>query len=71
MTILQYVLLNNIQDFYCKTTTELVLIHTHKSRTGIETKVSELFGRENFCQLNDWDKYKSFNIFSEIFLIFL
>ena len=65
MTVLQYVSSNNIQEFYCKTTTELVLVHTHKSRTGIETKVSELFGRENFCQLNDWNKYKSFNSFAD------
>lgn len=65
MTVLQYVSSNNIQEFYCKTTTELVLAHTHKSRTGKETKVSELFGRENFCRLNDWDKYKSFSSFAD------
>ena len=65
MTVLQYVSSNNIQEFYCKTTTELVLVHTHKSRSGKETKVTELFGRENFCQLNDWNKYKSFNSFAD------
>ena len=47
MTVLQYVSSDNIQDFYCKTTTELVLVHTHKSRKAKETKISELFGREN------------------------
>ena len=65
MTVLQYVSSNNIKEFYFKTTTELVLVHTHKSRSGKETKVSELFRRENFCRLNDWNKYKSFNSFAD------
>jgi hypothetical protein len=64
MKVLQYVSSNNIQEFYCKTTTELVLVHTHKSRTGKEAKISELFGRENSCRLNDWNKYKSFDSFA-------
>ena len=65
MTVLQYVSSNNIKEFYCKTTTELVLVHTHKNRKGIETKVSQLFRRENLCRLNDWNKYKSFNSFAD------
>ena len=65
MTVLEYVSSNNIQEFYCKTTTKLVLVHTHKSRTGKETKISELFGRENLCYLNNWNKYKSFNSFAD------
>lgn len=65
MKVLQYVSSNNIQEFYCKTTTELVLVHTHKSRKGKQTKISELFGRENLCYLNDWNKYKSFDSFAD------
>ena len=65
MTVLQYVSSNNIQEFYCKTTTELVLVHTHKSRTGKETKVSKVFGRENLCWLDNWNNYKSFNSFAD------
>lgn len=65
MKVLQYVSSNNIQEFYCKTTTEVVLVHTHKSRTGKETKISELFGRENLCHLNDWNIYKSFDSFAD------
>ena len=59
MKVFQYVSSNNIQEFYCKTTTEVVLVHTHKSRTGKETKISKPFWRENFCYLNNWNKYKS------------
>lgn len=65
MTVLQYVTSNNIQEFYCRTTTELILVHTHKSRTGKETKVSQLFGRENRCQLANWNEYVSFNSFAD------
>ena len=65
MKVLQYVSSNNIQEFYCKTTTELVLVYTHKSRKGKETKISELFWRENFCHLNDWNNYKSFDSFAD------
>ena len=65
MTVLQYVSSNNIQEFYCQTTTELVLVHTHKSRTGKETKISERFMRVNSCHLNDWNKYKSFESFAD------
>ena len=65
MTILQYVSSNNIQEFCCKTTTELILVHTHKSRAGKEAKISELFCRENFCRLYDWNKYKSFDSFAD------
>ena len=64
MTVLQHVSLNNIQEFYCKSTTELILVHTHKNRTGKETKISELFGRENLCRLDNWNKYKSFSSFA-------
>lgn len=65
MTVLQYVSSNNIQEFYCKTTTKLILVHTHKSRTGKEAKISELFWRENLCRLNNWNEYKSFNSFAD------
>lgn len=64
MTVLQYVSSNNIQEFYCKTTTEIILVHTHKSRAGKETKISQLFWRENSCRLNNWNKYKSFDSFA-------
>jgi hypothetical protein len=65
MKVLQYVSSNNIQEFYCRTTTEIVLVHTHKSRAGKETKISEVFCRGNFCCLNDWNKYKSFDSFAD------
>ena len=39
MTVLDYVMQNEIQEFYCKTITEIILVHTHKSRAGRETKV--------------------------------
>jgi hypothetical protein len=65
MKVLQYVSSNNTQEFYCKTTTELVLVHTHKSRKGKETKISKLFGRENYYHLNDCNTYKSFNSFAD------
>lgn len=65
MTVLDYVFQNDIQKFYCKTITKIVLVHTHKSRTGRETEISELFGRENLCQLKDWNKYKSFYSFAD------
>ena len=64
MTVLDYVLQNEIQEFYCKTSTEIILIHTHRSRTNKETKISEVFGRENLCRLKDWNKYKSFHSFA-------
>ena len=64
MTVLDYVLQNEIQEFYCKTTTKVILIHTHRSRTNKETKISEVFGRENLCRLKDWNKYKSFRSFA-------
>lgn len=64
MTVLDYVLQNEIQEFYCKTTTEVILIHTHRSRTNKETKISEVFGRENLCRLKDWNEYKSFHSFA-------
>ena len=37
--VLDYVIQNEIQNFYCKTTTEIILAHTHKSRikTGDNT----------------------------------
>lgn len=65
MTVLHYVTLNSIQEFYCKTTTEITLVHTHKSRTNKETKISELFWRENLCLLKDWNKHKSFDSFAD------
>lgn len=65
MTVLDYVSQNDIQEFYCKTITKIVLVHTHRSRFGIETKVSELFWRKNLCQLKDWNKYKSFYSFAD------
>ena len=64
MTVLEYVSQNEIQDFYCITSTKIVLIHTHRSRKGKETKISELFGRRNLCHLKDWNKYQSFNSFA-------
>lgn len=65
MTVLTYVFQNEIQKFYCKTTTEVILVHTHRSRTNRETKISELFRRENLCWLKDWNKYKSFYSFAD------
>ena len=65
MTVLDYAFQNDIQEFYCKTTTKVILVHTHKSRTGNETKISEKFGRKNLCHLKDWDKYKSFYSFAD------
>ena len=64
MRVLDYVSQNEIQEFYCKTSTEIILTHTHKSRTNKETKISEIFGRENLCWLKDWNKYKSFHSFA-------
>lgn len=64
MTVLEYVFQNEIQDFYCITSTKIVLTHTHRSRKGKETKISNLFGRENLCHLKDWNKYKSFDSFA-------
>lgn len=65
MTVLDYVLKNEIQEFYCKTITEIILVHTHKSRTGVETKVSEPFRRLNLCHLKDWNSYGSFKSFAD------
>ena len=65
MKVLDYVSQNDIQKFYCKTTTNIILIHTHRSRTDRETEISELFWRENLCQLKDWNKYKSFYSFAD------
>lgn len=65
MTVLDYVSQNDIQKFYCKTITRIVLAHTHRSRTGRETEISESFGRINFCHLKDWNKYKSFYSFAD------
>ncbi len=65
MTVLNYVVQNEIQEFYCKTVTKIVLVHTHKSRTNKETKISKIFGRENRCYLKDWNKYKSFYSFAD------
>lgn len=65
MKVLDYVSQNDIQKFYCKTTTNIILVHTHRSRTGRETEISELFGRKNLCQLKDWNKYKSFYSFAD------
>lgn len=65
MTVLDYVSQNDIQKFYCKTITKIVLVHTHRSRSGIETEISELFGRENLGKLKDWNKYKSFYSFAD------
>ena len=65
MTVLDYVSQNDIQKFYCKTITKIVLVHTHRSRSGIETEISQLFGRENLCKLKDWNKYKSFYSFAD------
>ena len=64
MTVLQYVSSNNIKEFYCITSTKIILAHTHRSRNGKETKISKLFGRENLCKINDWNKYKSFDSFA-------
>ena len=65
MTVLDYVIQNEIQEFYCKTITKIKLIHTHKSRTGKESKISQVFGRKNLCHLKDWNKYKSFYSFAD------
>ena len=65
MTVLDYVVQNEIQEFYCKTISKIKLVHTHRSRTGKETKESRLFGRENLCYLKDWNKYKSFYSFAD------
>lgn len=65
MKVLDYVSQNDIQKFYCKTITNIILVHTHRSRTGRETEISELFGRKNLCQLKDWNKYKSFYSFAD------
>lgn len=65
MTVLDYVKQNEIQEFYCKTITEIILVHTHKSRSGRETKVSESFRRLNLCHLKDWNSYASFKSFAD------
>lgn len=65
MTVLDYVMQNEIQEFYCKTITEIILVHTHKSRAGRETKVSESFRRLNLCYLKDWNSYVSFKSFAD------
>ena len=65
MKVLDYVSQNDIQKFYCHTITKVILVHTHRSRTGKETEVNELFWRKNLCQLKDWNKYKSFYSFAD------
>lgn len=65
MKVLDYVSQNDIQKFYCQTITKVILVHTHRSRTGKETEVSELFWRKNLCQLKDWNTYKSFFSFAD------
>lgn len=65
MKVLDYVIQNEIQHFYCKTATEIILIHTHKSRAGNQTKISEVFGRENLCHLENWNEYYSFKSFAD------
>lgn len=64
MTVLEYVTLSNINEFYCETDTTIVLTHTHKTRKKKEIKVSENFYRTNLCYLENWEEYQCFYNFA-------
>ena len=52
MTVLEYVFQNEIQDFYCITSTKIVLTHTHRSRKNKENskEICPLSGRGRALQ---------------------